>query len=61
MAGAGGLKVNEVEAALMLSRLVEAAEAEGEVAAAWGLPKWKAFLKELLELSIIGRTKELML
>ena len=57
MAGAGGLKENEVEAAGMLSRLKEAAEAEGklkegEVAAAWGLPKWKAFLKELLELSI---------
>ena len=49
MAGAGGLKENEVEAAGMLSRLKEAAEAEGEVAAVWGLPKS----------DIVGQAKEL--
>ena len=55
VAGAGGLKEKEVVAAGMLSRLKEvAAGAEGEVAAAWRLPK----LKELLELSIVGQAKE---
>ena len=53
--GAGGLKENEVVAAGMPS--AAAAGAEGEVAAAWGLPK----LKELLELSIVGQAKELKL
>ena len=58
VAGAGGLNEKEVVAAGMLSRLKEvAAGAEGEVAAAWRLPK----LKELLELSIASQAKELKL